>query len=349
MKETHANDWLRMGDNLLEVVAYGDAAGLPVEALDAQTIRRRYGRLDGLLPPSNHPFFAGEIKPGIWSDDTALSLAVSEALIAADGFDLTAQAETHLRAYYDTPKIPHARGQVVPRGWGGSTYGSIERLIAGVSPEKSGEEGGAGNGVIMKLAPLIFWQAVRGVPDEQRHAEYDALTTMTHDSPIARWASRLHGDFLYQLLTQEVPSEEYAALIRRFSLAHEQQLGLGDEGSRLLGYLALKPLAPVADTIRLHTDQKGFYVPQTLAMAYGIFTFSSPDFPSQVYGAVHLGGDTDSIASIVAAMLHFKLRGNQALPADAEWLDQRARLLSTSQALARAALGSGVDTSQIRG
>jgi ADP-ribosylglycohydrolase len=58
-----------LGNKLLPVIAYGDAAGLPVETLSSQEIADRYGRVESLLPTTENPFFSGEHIPGCWSDD----------------------------------------------------------------------------------------------------------------------------------------------------------------------------------------------------------------------------------------------------------------------------------------
>ena len=63
---------------ILPAIAYGDAAGLPVEGKPAECIRERYDRITELQAPSDHPFFPGSAR-GTVSDDTQLSLAVAGA------------------------------------------------------------------------------------------------------------------------------------------------------------------------------------------------------------------------------------------------------------------------------
>ncbi len=325
----------RTGQNLLEAIAYGDAAGIAVEYADAADIEARHGRVNKLLAPMAHPHFVNEKSPGVWTDDTQLSLAVAEGLIIADGFDLNTQAETFIQAYRETPQV-FFEDEWTPRGWGGSTTRSAERLIAGVSPVESGEPDGAGNGVVMKLGPLALWQAMRGTTNDERYVQYDALTTMTHDSDVARWATRLHGDFLLRLLsTSEHDKLELVEYIQDRTHYHESELGLDDSNSQLLAYLQ-----QTVDhrSILRHTDGRGFYVPQTLAMAYGAFFAAPPDFSTAVYEAVNLGGDTDSIASITANMVNFYKKGDIVLPKDAELLQDRPRLREVSKSLTNLAM-----------
>lgn len=72
---------------ILPAIAYGDAAGLPVEGKPAECIRERYGRITELQAPSDHPFFPGSAR-GTVSDDTQLSLAVARSLLKITVFRL---------------------------------------------------------------------------------------------------------------------------------------------------------------------------------------------------------------------------------------------------------------------
>ena len=327
------------GEQLIETVAYGDAAGLPVETAKAADIHRRYGWLGNLASTHGNPYYQGHHEAGTWSDDTQLTIAVAEALIDADGFDLRAQAEAHIKAFNLAPK--QRRGaREIPLGWGGSTTQSVIRLMRGIRPEVSGEPEGAGNGVLMKMAPLAYWQTIRGAEETQRYAEYDALTRMTHDSPVALAVTRLHGDVLSYLLEKGrhgfIAPEELADYMLECAARQESLLPeTAGKLTPLLKYLeSFDKIDPAY--ILLHTDGEGFYVPQTVAMAYGAFLHNDR-FPDSVWTAVNLGGDTDSIASIVGVMSLFA-HGQVKFPGEAELLQDRDRLRDISRKLARAAL-----------
>lgn len=291
-----------IGDLLIPTVAYGDAAGLPTETMSHEKIQRVYGRVGKLLLTSTNEFFAGEYAPGTWSDDTQLTIAVASSLTEADGFDINSQAGAHVAAFYETP-IVEFKGKLRPRGWGGSTVNSMRRIIDGVSPLEAGEVDGVGNGVLMKLAPLAYWHHTREATDEERYQDYDQLTLMTHNSPVAVACTRVHGDMLQFLLQNEQASaQEFATRVIESATRHENVLGLNPgELSHLFMYINTNHLLTESD-ILVNTDGKGFYAPQTLAMAYGTFSAFLGDFARAVYGAVNLGGDTDSIASIVGTM-----------------------------------------------
>ena len=324
------------GNVLIPVIAYGDAAGLPVETRTAEYIQQKHGTIDSLLLSNENPFFGGVYEPGMWSDDTQLTMAVAKALIEANEFNMDAMAESHIVAYNGTEEILR-KGRMVKRGWGGSTIDAMEKLKQGISPAESGTLNGPGNGVLMKMAPLAYWQAARENSDEERHFQYDALTNMTHDSAITRLATRVHGDVLKHLIEYGYDKADFLDALRTAVAKHEAAIGAGSEVSTLLSYL---PDMKHRNDIFKGTDAKGFYAPQTLAMAYGAFMLNEARFTDSVYEAVNLGGDTDSTGSIVAAMSALASREIVRIPIDHQQIYQLQLLKRTSRQLAKKALGS---------
>ena len=317
---------------ILPAIAYGDAAGLPVEAMSAEQISENYGRITELQAPSDHPFFPGSAR-GTVSDDTQLSLAVAESLIITGGFSLKSLAAGHVAAYRQTPRT--AEG--VPCGWGGSTVKAVERMISGVSPRESGEKGKAGNGVVMKMAPLVVWQVLGEVDKRTRRGQYDLLTNMTHNSEIARICTRLHGEVLSALLEGRTVSEAADRFI--------QTLDVNDfsKESELLHRAVHSPCQTDEELAERYAASKsgtdyGFYVPETLAIAYDIFLGAGGDMQAAVYRAVNLGGDSDSTASIVAAMIACQSGGAYKEPPDMESVQGIEQLRTVSTQLAEAAL-----------
>ncbi len=284
---------------LLPAIAFGDAAGLPTEGKSVEEIRLLYGEITELVPPAHHPFFRHADR-GQTSDDTALSLATTEALLREDGFSLTSQRTAHIAAYHNARQMSGTT-PMTARGWGKSTIGAVERMIQGVPPLEAGQKDGAGNGVVMKMGPLAVWQVLCEVDTATRYEQYDMFTTMTHDSDIARVCTRLHGDVIQALLGPDEPFED---VVRR--TAHDVSPVFPDEAALLLRAVELpcqdgEELA--ARYARGRTGQQyGFYVPETLAIAYDIFLGAKGRMNTAVYRAVNLGGDSDSVASIVASM-----------------------------------------------
>src|SRR3990172_11810807 len=133
-------------------IAIGDALGMPVETLTADVIAKRFGRIMNYLRPEGHKWYNGR-DAGTWTDDTQLSLAVAESLIANGKIDMDDLAARHVAA------LPTAK----QFGWGRSTRKSVTRLSQGVHWSESGKSNepnqGMGNGVAMKVAPIGAWLA----------------------------------------------------------------------------------------------------------------------------------------------------------------------------------------------
>ena len=317
---------------ILPAIAYGDAAGLPVEGKSAECIRERYVRIAELQAPSDHPFFPGSAR-GTVSDDTQLSLAVAESLIRTGGFSIESLADEHIAAYRQAPRT--AEG--VPCGWGGSTVKAVERMISGVPPRESGEKGKAGNGVVMKMAPLVVWQVLGEVDGRMRRGQYDLLTNMTHNSEIARICTRLHGEVLSALLEGRTVSEAADSFIRNLAVNDFSK------ESELIHRAIYSPCQTDEELAERYAAGKsgtdyGFYAPETLAMAYDIFLGAGGDMQAAVYRAVNLGGDSDSTASIVAAMIACQSGGAYKEPPDMESVQGIEQLRTVSTQLAEAAL-----------
>lgn len=303
-----------LGATFIPAIAYGDAFGLPAEGKSSEAIAKLYGKLTELTPPLDHPFFPYEEK-GVTSDDTQLSVVVAESLIASNGFSLEDQAHRHLQAFEQTPVIKNREGSVTPQGWGKSTIQALQRLQQGVSPEHTGEKGGAGNGVIMKLAPLAVWHTLQETDQPQRYAAVDQLTTMTHDGTIARFCSRVHSDVLDALLTGK------GALDQIVLRSIEDIKDTFSEEAFILYRAVTEPVHSFEELTERYAagksgKQYGFYVPETLAITYDIFLASGSDFQTAVQWAANLGGDADSTASIVATMIACSSDGIFETPAD---------------------------------
>ena len=302
-----------IAESLLPAIAYGDAFGLPAEGKSAQEIKDRYGVLTELVAPQAHPFFPYETR-GVTSDDTQLSVAVADSVVEARGYSLDSQVRQHLIAYELTPQIEDD-GVLVARGWGKSTIESIERMKNGLNPEQAGQPGGAGNGVVMKMAPLAIWQTFEGLDTQKRHEQLNGLTNLTHKSEIARLCTRLHGDVLDAILTGD---RSVADVIEALPEWHTEDF---PKEIAAIRQAVLEPCGTFDELVARYAEGKsgkryGFYVPETLAITYDIFLGSKGDFETAVRWAANLGGDADSTASIVASMIACSSKGEFERPKD---------------------------------
>ena len=301
---------------LLPAIAYGDALGLPVEKKTREEIAEIYGKVTQLEDITSNPFL-GEHPAGTTSDDTQLSVAVAESIISSYGINMRDIASRHIKAFLESDM-----------GWGGSTRNSMKRLQEGMDFRRSGEPEGKGNGVLMKMAPLTAHIVRNSSLLGDRTEVLDMFTRMTHDNDLSVVTSLVHHEVCTGLLRGKLDHEEvpaYAAFVARW--AEKRYPGAASEVSRLLGNLAsLGQIDP--DAIVALAPRGGFYAPETLIMAYGSFALE-PIFPASAVEAVNLGGDADSISSVVSAM-SVMYQNEVVMPADINKIKDLERLKKLS-------------------
>ena len=283
-------------------VGYGDGFGLADEKKDFCPDRTYVG-----LPCGGVNQWMGELPHGAWSDDTQLSLAVAVSLIQRGSFQLNSMAKCHVDALTESERDYLTSSLVAPShvsdgktGWGKGTTSAVERLRRGVSPEKSGDQERIGNGVLMKMAPLMYWYLQMKTKDSVVDRELGMLTRMTHDNP----------ESVAQTL-------RYADILR--CLFHDRDLSKIPYG----GYASETALLEA-------TPRRGFTSWETLEVALYYFK-QEPTFPDNIHLAIRYGGDSDSICSILGAMSVFN--GTYSEPDDAHELRDYWRLRYVGLAL----------------
>ncbi len=156
-------------------LAAGDALGTTLEFRTPGSFRP----IDDIV--GGGPF---ELKPGQWTDDTSMALCLAESLIECLGFDPTDQMERYVRWYKS--------GHLSSAGWcfdiGGTTCSALLRFMKDREPYAgSTAERSAGNGSIMRLAPVPLFFA--GKPAEAIERAADSSRT-THGAAEAVDACR---------------------------------------------------------------------------------------------------------------------------------------------------------------
>lgn len=278
-----------------------DALGLPTEGKTYEQIAVELpeAHTEFLRCPESHPAFE-EHFPGKWSDDTQLTLGLCRSFIDMRGIDMRDIAKKHVEA---------AEESIM--GWGTATRESVGRLRENDLDYFHSGQMGVGNGVIMKMVPfvLMLYYKMPNVTLEERDFLIKQFTQMTHTSPIALICSYVHGHMLEKIIESDssfLKSKEGRYDFLHTALAHAKKYekDLEEEGT-LSGFLQnlinhFEELPHDRMLIKL-SNGGGFYVPETIAMTYGLFA-SSVSFNS-AHRAVRLGGDSDSNASIVASMV----------------------------------------------
>lgn len=138
----------------------GDALGVPYEFHAPENLPPK-SRL-AFQPPKEFARSHVGVPPGTWSDDGAQALILLDSLLSCGGLDLV-HFSSGLRRWL------HEGFYAVNRSVfdiGMQTSSAINRLVAGVAPERAGlsDERHNGNGSLMRVLPLVLWH--RGTDDD---------------------------------------------------------------------------------------------------------------------------------------------------------------------------------------
>jgi len=289
---------------LLLGCATGDALGMPVEGLDNEQTLRAIHRLGGIrdfLAPQPHVLRSlRRLRPGCWTDDTQLTLAIARSLILEETLDYDAVADAFVHAF-ETLEL---------RGWDATTKQACRRLAQGTHRTRSGKLGGSANAVAARIAPVAAWSFLQGESRDVLLRHCVAVGLLTHHDPRA-----ITGAYLVALLVRDAlassrrwdPSpERYDELIEEARWAEASMastLGVSDDPMsqhlRELSDALDSDSAELAEFSGGATSYANHSIPYIIALLCG----RSWDFEEGVVAAVNGGGDTDTNGAIVGAIL----------------------------------------------
>ncbi len=269
-------------------LAVGDALGAPLE-----------GKRPGSFTPIENMIGGGfhNIEPGQWTDDTSMALCMAESLVEKRGFDPADQLERYVRWFREG----HLSSTEKPFGIGNTTMEALlcfeetgEPYCGPTAPNR------AGNGSIMRLAPVPLFFAERPQEAIDRSAE---SSRTTHGAREAVDGCRYFG----------------ALLVDAISEASKEEL-LSEHYSPVAGYWEENPLASRIDQIASGSfkgkeppEIKGSgYVVRSLEAALWAF-HRSDSFEEGCLLAVNLGDDADTTAAIYG-QLAGAFYGEDAVP-----------------------------------
>lgn len=271
-------------EGALLALACGDAIGTAVEF----SPRGSFSPVRGMI--GGGPF---SLKSGQWTDDTSMALCLAVSLIEKGGFDASDQMERYLKwwhcGYFSST------GECFDIGV--TTRAALSRFETTREPfSGSNEPSHAGNGSLMRLAPVVL----RFYPDRQRAQQYAAASSRTtHGAAEAVDCCRLLAAVLCNALAG-LPKER---------LLEEAASALTEPKVRAVasGAYVRKSASGVRGT--------GYAVESLEAALWCVATTESLE--EAVLRATNLGDDADTTAAI-AGQLAGAHYGARAIPED--WL-----------------------------
>lgn len=276
-------------------LAVGDALGGPVEFMSRFEIAQRHG---GTL----RKMIGGgwlRLKPGETTDDTAMTRALAESIVAQGQLDVDDVARRYVAWLQTKPKDVGNITKMALRAWEKGV--TLPAASMGAHRQLGGKS--AGNGTIMRCAPI----ALRYAYDERRlidGSRDEAL--ITHFDPQA-WTGSVALNLLIYDLLHDLP---FAASLKRVAARVRREPRSAHEVAEVL--------ETIVPTIRSDALPTTGYVLDTLRIAvWAVLAHTS--FEEAVIAAVNLGGDADTQGAVVGALAGARW-GYDAIPA--AWLER---------------------------
>jgi ADP-ribosyl-[dinitrogen reductase] hydrolase len=247
-------------------LAAGDAVGTTVEFQPRGTFAPVTDMVGG------GPF---GLQPGQWTDDTSMALCLAESLIARGGFD----AHDQMTRYLNWWRWGHRSSTGKCFDIGMTVRDALARFERTGDPwAGSTDPRTAGNGSLMRLAPVVLWAH----PDLAQARQLAAASSRTtHAAAEAVEACMLFAELLHRALEGAAKDEVLAAPASEYTEQRVAAIARGD-------YLQ-RPESGIRGT---------GYVIESLEAALWCFAHSS-SFEEAVLRAANLGDDADTTAAIV--------------------------------------------------
>jgi len=307
----------------------GDALGCPVEGCLPSEIVEQFGRITQMEEPKNQRY-----RPkGLHSDDGQQAMALCDAILTNPAA-IPEEFASILLALYRAPvpvsqRLSYFFG--LHRGHGKNFRATVKALDQGVSVTESGQPS-SGNGSAMLIAPLAIYCRDASI-DSQQTAVISVAKVKTYDVRGIAAASAVFAMVRHYCVSGNVWNERVQNEVLQFVRQTEMLVGENDPYkhtfSRALQAMFEQqklPLEEVVAGIGLRASETAErevsatigYAPASVITSIYI-AVQSVDFRNAVEDVIALGGDTDTTAAMVGAIVGAR-DGFSAIPV--EWYNE---------------------------
>ena len=278
-------------------LACGDALGTTVEF----SPRWRFEPLTDIV--GGGPF---NLKAGQWTDDTSMALCLAESLLVKKKMNLADQLERYLNWFHNGENS--VTGDCFDIG--NTVRAALNHFQrTGNSLAGSCSPSAAGNGSIMRLAPVVLFYANH--PISTLLSQCEASSRTTHQAPEAIAACQLFGYYTHRALSS-ISKEEILNVDDFFEIRDKLSPSFPT---------SLKRIATGSYQTKTRDDIKGSgYVVDSLEAALWCF-HQSETFEEGALLAANLGDDADTTAAVFG-QLAGAYYGKQGIPKN--WLRKLA-------------------------
>jgi ADP-ribosylglycohydrolase len=289
----------------LAAAIIGDAMGTATETMTRRRIIETYGRLETIVAPENSPFSGGR-PAGHVSDDSSQMLLMCGQIVAAGDVRLDDVVAMLLNWSEDE--------DMFARNAGPTTREAVRRLRLGEDPATVGlgnvhTGSGLSNGAAMKAAPSGWINP--GRVDEAAKAAA-IIATPSHNTQVAiAGAAAVAGAVAMAMLSDASVDSVVEGALEGARMGEKLGLAQGREASgasverRIIEAVAIarrsadiwEAMDPISTLIG-----SGLPANEAVPAALGMFVAARGDLRQTLIGAVNIGDDTDTVATIAGAI-----------------------------------------------
>lgn len=268
--------------------AVGDALGVPVEFMSREELAKNPVR-------EMRGFGSHNVPPGTWSDDTSMTLCLSESLGRMRLIDCLDIMKNFVRWIKNAEFT--ATGTVFDVGI--ATREAVERFLRGTPPLACGGTGeyDNGNGSLMRISPLAIYCCEKNLSVSDSLSEAHKLSSLTHAHPRSQIACGI-----YTLIAVNLLAGHPLRIAIKKGLSEAQTFYENEDeySGELSHYERLRDFDGFAGLSEDDIGSSG-YVVDTLEASLWCLA-NTKNYRDAVLTAVNLGDDTDTIGATVGGL-----------------------------------------------
>jgi ADP-ribosylglycohydrolase len=189
--------------------ACGDAFGMPYEGLKKHQMKEYYGKLTAGYCDSEYSYHTKGLKKGSYTDDTQLTLATIEAILAFDYDEEVASHWGELSHHFSNRILAEKIGRYFVKlyknkeliGAGRATKLALKEALKGTSPVHSGLKDGYGCRAAMRISPIALLPLEEMSDQGRTVLELTSMVVqITHNSTVGLNSAFLVSSMIKHLL-----------------------------------------------------------------------------------------------------------------------------------------------------
>ena len=264
--------------------AIGDAMGVPIE----------FKRREDLLENPVTTMIGGgtyDMPPGVWSDDTSLTLATMDSIVKVGRLDYKDMADRFClfmnKGEYTATGVVFDIGTTTKLALERYLNGSINPILCG--GDKLSDNG---NGSLMRMFPIALYCHYNNLKDDEVLNVVKKVSSITHAHDVS-----VLGCFIYVLYVMFLLNgkDKFASynMIKCYDYSIYFDPDIVEYYNRLLKTNISK--------LRVEDLKSEGYIVYSLETSLWVI-LNCNSFAESIVGSINLGGDTDTIGSIVGGI-----------------------------------------------